>query len=278
MASSLPQDVADRLVAEAVAHMHAQNRDVAKVQRQLQALWHEALDPSDLAASFQRFAIGAQALIHDAQTAAIATADEFYLQTRITAGLAPALPGTVPVVGSIAADMAALYSTGFARASRAIADGATPASAVRDAIPSMLGAAQRRILDAPRERIIRLSQADYDVTQWARVGDGDPCYFCAMLIGRGPVYTAETVHFSAHDHDGCTARPVFRNDPSGGWSSDADALRRAWYGAEPGQPIDPSAHNSVKEWRRQYADLRSDPTSALSKALAGPRTAYVPAA
>lgn len=276
--ADLSQQVANQLVAEAVSHMHAQNRDVAAVQHELQQVWRSVLDPDDLAASFQRFAIVAQSMIHDAQTAAIATADSYYLQTRVTAGLPAQLPATPPVFGSIAADLAALYSTGFVAIQRALKDGATVQQAASSATAAMLGGAQRRILDAPRQRLINLSQADSETVGWARVGDGDPCYFCAMLIGRGPVYSAESVHFSAHDHDGCTARPVFASDPSGGWDSQADALRHAWYGAEPDEPIDPKASNTLRDWRRQYEKARQDPTSALSRALAGPRTAYAPAA
>src|SRR5690606_21966683 len=53
---------------------------------------------------------------------------------------------------------------------------------------------------------------------------GTPCYWCAMLIGRGAVYKSEASATRSsglrgvregegyHDHDNCAAEPLVRND------------------------------------------------------------------
>src|SRR5450756_974958 len=50
------------------------------------------------------------------------------------------------------------------------------------------------------------SVADRRARGWARAGTGR-CDFCAMLIGRGAVYTEATANFETHDHCGCVAVP-----------------------------------------------------------------------
>ncbi|MEW6894469.1 hypothetical protein V3M68_02890 [Trueperella pyogenes] len=61
--------------------------------------------------------------------------------------------------------------------------------------------------------------------RWRRVSDGAPCAFCAMLVGRGPVYQEHTVQFRSHNHCGCSAEPVL-----GDWEpSEVEALWRASY-------------------------------------------------
>ncbi|WP_309248668.1 hypothetical protein [Streptomyces sp. MNP-20] len=51
-------------------------------------------------------------------------------------------------------------------------------------------AADREAIRSGRDLIIRASQADKRVVGWARVTDGNPCAFCAMLASRGAIYTS----------------------------------------------------------------------------------------
>lgn len=277
---SLDAQKADALVAYSVQHMQTQVAQVAETQQALAALWQRVLDPNDVQASFGRFVVGAESMILAARSRGQITAQQFYQDSRLLAGITSDVPLVPAVEQNVAADISALYSTGLATAQRQIKNGASTDAALAAAQQATLRSAQRRILDAPRQRVMDLSRADRDAVGWARVGDGNPCYFCAMLIGRGPVYrSSDTADFRAHDGCGCNVRMVFRNDPSKGWSSDARALQRAWYRAEPGEPIDwHNGHGGLADWRKTYDELRSDPTSPLNAALFGPRTAYAPAA
>lgn len=71
------------------------------------------------------------------------------------------------------------------------------------------GGVQRRIADHARYTIARNSIEDRAARGWKRVGDGNTCGFCSMLLGRGAVYTEATADFSSHDHCGCSAAPAW---------------------------------------------------------------------
>lgn len=71
----------------------------------------------------------------------------------------------------------------------------------------ILGGTQRRIAQFDRLTVMQSSLADPSARGWARVGDGNECDFCQMLLGRGAVYSEETADFQAHDHCACTAVP-----------------------------------------------------------------------
>jgi hypothetical protein len=71
-----------------------------------------------------------------------------------------------------------------------------------------IGGVQRIIANADRDTIRVSSVQDRGARGWARAGTGN-CDFCAMLIGRGAVYTEATADFESHDHCGCVAVPEF---------------------------------------------------------------------
>lgn len=71
------------------------------------------------------------------------------------------------------------------------------------------GVITREVLNGGRETILRSVAEDKEALGWARVTDGDPCAFCALLASRGPVYKANTVDFEAHGECGCTAEPSY---------------------------------------------------------------------
>lgn len=94
------------------------------------------------------------------------------------------------------------------------------------------GGLQRRIANASRLTVTGSSLADPRATGWQRTGNGS-CAFCAMLIGRGAVYSEASADFAAHDHCDCSAIPAFEGSPvpvkpytpSARTGSDADRAR-----------------------------------------------------
>jgi len=74
------------------------------------------------------------------------------------------------------------------------------------------GGLQLRIANASRYTIAESSVADPAASGWQREGAGS-CAFCAMLIGRGAVYTEAGADFAAHDHCNCSAVPAFNGEP-----------------------------------------------------------------
>ena len=117
--------------------------------------------------------------------------------------LAPTLPDT-----QIATS---LYVTGRDALRKALASGQSPSEARATTLVRASGAISRHVVDAGRQTILDSVAADEHAVGWARVTDGNPCYFCLTLASRGAVYKSEqTADFKAHDHCGCTAMPVFK--------------------------------------------------------------------
>jgi len=98
------------------------------------------------------------------------------------------------------------------------------------------GAAVRLVMDAVRETITETTKRDGKSRGWARVSDGKPCYFCAMLISRGPVYHSREVAAYAdgipgnpyHDHCACYSVPVYGMGFKVGWTPEAVEYDKLW--------------------------------------------------
>jgi hypothetical protein len=71
------------------------------------------------------------------------------------------------------------------------------------------GGLQRIISDADRQSVTRSSVADSRAAGWQRMGAGG-CAFCAMLVGRGAVYSEASADFASHDNCNCQAVPIFK--------------------------------------------------------------------
>jgi hypothetical protein len=84
--------------------------------------------------------------------------------------------------------------------------GARPDAAI--ALSKAAGGLQRIIFDADRHTVMRSSIQDPGARGWQRQGTGE-CDFCQLLIGRGAVYTEESVSFESHDRCRCVGVPAF---------------------------------------------------------------------
>ena len=103
-----------------------------------------------------------------------------------------------------------LYVTGQVKTRDALSGGASPEQARRAALTRVSGAVSRHVLTGGRETVLNSVAADKGAIGWARITDGNPCYFCLTLASRGAVYkTEQSASFEAHDHCGCSAMPVF---------------------------------------------------------------------
>ena len=109
------------------------------------------------------------------------------------------------------------------------------------ALGMVAGGLQRIISNADRETVTGSAIADPKASGWQREGSGE-CAFCAMLIGRGAVYTEASSDFASHDHCRCSAvpafdgqsRPVQAYTPTNRNITDADRARvREWIAGQP---------------------------------------------
>jgi len=237
-------------------HMRQQVRDVARLQVKLAALWDRTMDPSDIDGSFLRFQAQASALIKAGRRSGELSAQEYYDAAKVLAGYDKPAPDVEFQPTETKANRAALHATSVANAKKAIAKGTPADQALLAAKAAMLRSAKRRVLEAPRRRLLRLANDDGDARGWARVSDGKPCYWCAMLLGRGPVYTSVTVHFEAHDGCGCSAKPVFKNDSTGGWDPTSRRLNDLYKA---------STRDVGGFWRTDYAYAVAHPELSLEE-------------
>lgn len=140
-------------------------------------------------------------------------------------------------------------------------DAGRPAEEAREtALARTSGSISRHVLNGGRETILHSVAEDKEALGWGRVTDGDPCAFCAMLAGRGPVYEEDTVGFEAHDECGCGAEPVyFRDAPWPGRASEFhDMYNEAILEAREADELDPSQKNYLlNAFRRHYERQRS---------------------
>lgn len=141
---------------------------------------------------------------------------------------------------------------------RSLMDTALQREALQVSADAAGAAAARHAGDGARNEIQDTAQADPATVGWIRITSSRPCYFCAMLASRGPVYKEESFEDSdrlftgagrhkVHDSCACSMRPLYSRRKSERpvynlaledmWSSLSDEL-----GYSP----------SITEWRAHY--------------------------
>lgn len=147
----------------------------------------------------------------------------------------------------------ALLSSGPAYLKKQTQQGRDERTAGDNALAAVTGSASRHVLTGGREAMLTLVKADDRAIGWARVTDGDPCAFCAMLASRGPAYkSAASAEFQAHDQCACTAEAVFSR--SAAWPGDARAYQRLWYASTKGY----NGQDAINAFRRAHEGRRRE--------------------
>lgn len=171
------------------------------------------LDPGNLDGSFAAYAERLLAVTTARNTVSATVAASYYDRIRA----AEEVTGDYALTrATVRPDqvVTSLRVTGPVTWKSALARGASPARAQALAQAATTRSLTRHVLNGGRETVLRLVASDPEAYGYMRVSDGSPCAFCAMLIGRGPVYKKETAYFQAHDGCGCTAEPFFRASPT----------------------------------------------------------------
>lgn len=138
-------------------------------------------------------------LIRTYGQAAASMAAEWYDEARAVAGIGGAFTALPADLGDAGADALAMWAS----------EHGTDIQAIRALTE---GGLQRRINNYSRETVMGSALADPAADGWQRVGVG-ACPFCAMLIGRGAVYSERSADFASHDHCHCAAVPAFKGEP-----------------------------------------------------------------
>jgi hypothetical protein len=123
---------------------------------------------------------------------------------------------------------------------RALADARLPRPVQDKLAANTARAAMRHVQNGARDTLDNAIREDKAVVGYVRTTSGTPCYFCAMLASRGPVYQDDSFADSdprfhgpgdqkVHDGCGCMLLPMYRRAGKQwpGRAKEFDALWRA---------------------------------------------------
>lgn len=149
------------------------------------------------------------------------------------------------------------------RAARKLGVERVPNSAgiARKIMESNARAAQRHVTNGGREVVDDVLRRDPANSGYMRLTDGDPCFFCAMLASRGPVYKEDSFEDSdprfhgpgeqkVHDGCGCTLIPIYGSGAVA--LTQYKSYERLWAASTRGS----SGRGAVTAFRRAYESQR----------------------
>ena len=246
---------AGRLLTE--RHRQAQLQVRARALRDYVRLWPIWEGDED---SFAQMVAASLVIVRGYSALSATLAGSYFTSYRLAEGVrgeaVPRLAGPIDE-GKVTAG---LIVTGRDAVAGAL-DAGRPADEAREtALVRTSGSITRQVLNGGRETVLRSVVEDKEALGWGRVTDGDPCAFCAMLAGRGPVYEEDTVDFEAHDECGCGAEPVyFRDAPWPGRAREFhdmydEALMQA---RQDGTMATGTSNNLLNTFRRHYDRQRA---------------------
>jgi len=187
----------------------------AATLKDLLTIWR-AFQIGDIAGTWPMVETALVALIQARWAVSAGLAAAYYGQFREAEGVTgPLTPAVVPPPPA-AEVVTSLRIVGPAAAGRLVALARPDAAVV--ALTNVSGDVSRQVLNGGRETILGSIDRDPTALGYARVTDGKPCAFCAMLASRGPVYRSNARATVARDGAkyhracGCTSEPVFTRD------------------------------------------------------------------
>ncbi|GAA2843834.1 hypothetical protein Acy02nite_68360 [Actinoplanes cyaneus] len=239
---------------------------VADSYRQLQATlnaetaarvtvaFESLLDPADLDRTFPAYFRMVTQIIAEARRVGALVAGAFLTAYRDTAGVGGDAPAIAYAGQLPAAQLAtSLFVTGPVQVKRSLAGGATIQTSISRARAATAGAVVRHTADAGRSTVRDTVRRDRVALGWARLTDGDPCYFCAMLAGRGAVYLSkDSATGDDPYHDGCGCVPVPVYSRAAAWPGRSREFETLWNDSTEGQ----SGRDAINAFRRAYAAQR----------------------
>jgi hypothetical protein len=232
------------------AHRAAQAKNGATVAYVVAQLWIRMIDSDDISGSAAKLILRLIPLLRQRRDFSAIQARQYYQAFRkleVQGGDGFSLPAMSEL--NLQALETSLRVTGEVSLKKRIAglplnDG-IPAltqqmlikQAIEDTSVDISGAATRHVMNGGRDELSNMVADDREALGYIRVTDGDPCYFCAMLASRGPVYDDLSFDQSdprfigagehkVHDHCGCSVEPVF--DRKTKWPGKARAAETAW--------------------------------------------------
>jgi hypothetical protein len=206
--------------AEAQRFRRVQALLAAQMARDVLRVWRDLMNPANVDATWPAVRAALMPIVRQARAQSATLARSAYQEARQAAGLPDDdFDPSGPLQLAIDRLEASLDVTGPVEFKKAVAAGKSPQEVMDAAAVRLVGSTQYLALEGGRSVMNRSVEDDERATGWARVTDGDPCAWCAMLASRGPVYkTARTAGDPRqggdryHDHCACQAWPAFTLD------------------------------------------------------------------
>lgn len=235
------------------AYRLAQGRTATRTSALALVAFDNLLDLGNLDRTFPAYSAAVLPLLNGGRQEAAATAAAYYEEHRIESGVTGQEPApVVPGVLNLAQVTASLLFTGPITLKQQLALGNSLLTALNVARTATAGAIFRHTANAGRGTIFNTAQRDRRALGYARVTDGKPCYFCAMLASRGAVYKSDESdggRGNAHRyHDGCncTVQAIYSHDAE--IPGDGDKYAALWADSTG----DVSGADKAKAFRRAY--------------------------
>lgn len=200
------------------AHRRGQLALRAATLQDFLTIWR-AFAIGDIAGTWPAVEAALVALIQARWAVSAGLAASYYQQFRAAEGVTDDVVTRLAPVPSVAEIAGPLQIIGPKQAGRLVALARPDAAAVT--LTNVAGEVSRQTLNGGRTTILDTADADPVALGYARVTDGNPCSFCALLASRGPVYRTERAAKldrsgeKYHRKCGCSAEPVF--DRNAAW-------------------------------------------------------------
>jgi hypothetical protein len=210
----------------------AQAAITVRLITQMKLLW-PLLDLTDLDRTSPLWLSFVQQLLLDSHAESVAVAREYLRQFRIAeVGTTIAVFDKIRVALDPAATTA-MRVTGPVKVKQSMTAGLSLSQAGRLAFSETARTAQLLVLNGGRQMIETGIRRDRRTIGYQRVTDGNPCYFCAMLASRGPVYRKDSfANAKVHIGCGCSLEPVYSRDTN--WLKRSEEYAAVYAGVTPG--------------------------------------------
>lgn len=196
----------------------------ATIADDLAKVW-PAFDPYAISKSWAKLEPILVALVQSRQPVSVRIAARYLAEFRRAERVAGSVTASIPDIPHVADIIPNLRFIGPTNAFALVDRGASAGDIARLTFSNVEGELTRQILNGGRGCIVSTVQRDDHAEGWARVTDGTPCSFCALLATRGGVYKSEgSGGFSAHRKCACTAEPIYDR------SAPLPAIPQQWYG------------------------------------------------
>lgn len=232
-------------------HRAAQARLQALVVRDTARVF-PFLDVNNLDKSFGKFVEAMLAVITARRTISASLGATYYQQIRKDYNLGDVYIPQLETNPNSDQVFTSMLVTGPVAIKNSLAKGVDAQRARDAALTTVAKAAQRHVINGGRATILGAVRRDRRSLGWARLTDGKPCAFCALLASRGPAYKSQTTaSFKSHDGCGCTPVPVF--DVNAPWPGRAEEFRQDYDQTISGRHSGGDGNNeAVRAWRKRY--------------------------